>query len=375
MLKRIAALWVGCFLSALVFANPISPTTPTPPTPTDPSPTLESLINRYVQAFQLSPDNQFKLAAYAELKGKYQSESDALKLQFGSLGEVSLFPNNLLFRTGDHRVYHLNTGEVSEEQSARINEELRQLFERVILLGNHGTHPLHIEFVDRYLSRKNLEPFTKLFVRHILIKYGRYDHRNQEVRFHTDWLPERTFNYRSPEDDRIVKKTMRPMSVTLSEFSLRGYYLWSGGTVFIEDVNRKVAFATGEQYDPNIDAFKVFAQKLFVQTVQYISRMESERLQMLAEVGTVVTNPMRSAPSTSAPSAGKPSKTTGVQPLYHPDGWIPMMLTILRSQKILISDQEIISLFVDQEYFPKLYEQLTQEEKKEVDRFLARREE
>ncbi|MEM7372348.1 MAG: hypothetical protein AAF587_27260 [Bacteroidota bacterium] len=369
MLKRITAFVVVCLLSPLVFANPFSPTSP----PSDPSPSLESLINRYMTAFHLTPDNRFKLAAYAEMKGRYMSDTRGLNLAFGSLGEVSFFPKNLLFRTGDQRVFHLNTGEVSQEHSSRINEQLRELFDRVILLGNHDAQEAHIGFVDEHLAKKNLEPFAKLFMRHILIKYGKYDSSKNEVVFHTDWLPEKTYNYRNPKDASIVKKHITPLAIKLSETILRGYYLNTGGTVFIEDVPRAVLFATGEEYDPHIHAFKLFAQKLFVQTVQYISRMESQRLDALSNAGEVITNPMASTASSKKSVLRPQSSTTSsiIKPLYHPDSWIPMMLSILRSKDIHISDAEIISCFVNQEYFPKLYKQLTIEEKEKVDQFIA----
>lgn len=366
MLKRISTLCVGCFLSALVFSSPILSSFSSPSN----TPSLESVINRYVQSFHLSPDNRFKLAAYAELRGRYLSESQGLALHFGSLGELSFFPKNLLYRTGDQRVYHLNTGEVSSEHADRINQQLSEMFERVILLGNHNAAPAHIDFVDTHLAKKNLEPFSKLFIRHILIKYGRYDSIQKEVIFHTTWLPENTYNFRDPENAQIVKKHITPLAMKLSKKILRGYYLTTGGTVYMEDVKREVSFATGEEYDPHIHAFKLFAQNLFVQSVQYISKMESRRLNDLSEVGAVITNPMQAS---SKKRSIRPHAASNIKPLYHPDGWIPMMLTILRSKKIHISDQEIISCFVNQSYFPKLYEQLTQEEKSKVNQYLASR--
>ena len=69
-----------------------------------------------------------------------------------------------------------------------LNEQLDDMFEKIILLGNAGASQEHVKFVDRSLARKNIEPFEKVYLRHILLKYGKFDLENQEVTFHTDWL-------------------------------------------------------------------------------------------------------------------------------------------------------------------------------------------
>ena len=77
----------------------------------------------------------------------------------------------------------------------------------------------------------------------------------------------------------MVKRHVTPLKIKLNEEVIRGYYINSGGTVYIENVDRDVYFATGEQYDYNVSAFKLFVQKVFVQTIQYISQKETNRLE------------------------------------------------------------------------------------------------
>ena len=50
---------------------------------------------------------------------------------------------------------------------------------------------------------------------------------------------------------------------------------------------------------------------------------------------------------------------SGIKPLYDKYNWIPMMLGIMRSNNISIADKDVIEYFIDQPYFPILYDQLT----------------
>lgn len=368
--KPLLGLFVLCLFFAQSFAqNPGKETL-----------SLEQIINQTLHSYALTSDNQFKLAAYTELKGRYAGSVQTLMLNFGGLGYISFFPKNLLFRTTQNQVFHLNRYETQTANSVILNQQLTNMFEHIILMGNHGADPRHVEFVDKELATKNIEPFDKVFLRHILIKYGRYDSLIQEVSFHTDWLPERTFVYRGPKDEKIVKRHITPLSIKLNEKILRGYYLNNGGTVFVEDVNRNVIFATGEEYDYNVAAFKLFLQKLFVQTVQYLAKTEAKRLEVLAEGQTVMTEMVTYDSEVKQQDkyvAGAKRKAyfrktvarPTVKPLYDHLSWIPMMLSILRLNEINIGRKDVIKYFIDQPYFPKIYEQLIPEEKSAVDAY------
>ena len=355
---------LSCSLS-LIFAQ----------APSKKNATLEEIINKFIGPYSLTPDNQFKLAAYAELKGKFSNSTQTLMLNFGKLGYMSFFPRNCLFRTTNNGVFHLNKYEVNSPTEGNINESLTNMFEKIILLGNHGQDEEHINFVDKHLAKKNIEPFDKIFLRHILVKYGKYDPIMQQVNFHTKDIPSQKFN--NLEEEQLVKKYRTSLSIKLEKGILRGYYLEAGGTVYVEDVNRKIIYATGEEYDYNVTAFKVFLQKLFVQSAQYIVQKEADRLESMEEKESIVTQMVTYTSSIDQPSAyavGSARKTnakkktkSAIAPLYHEYSWVGMMLAIMRSHKIDPGDPEVIKYFVHTEYFPKLYEQLTLAEKARVD--------
>ncbi|WNJ16668.1 hypothetical protein [Pontibacter sp. G13] len=347
---------------------------------------LERVINRLISGYDLTTDNQFKLAAFAEMKGMI-SENGALELDFGGLGHLTFYEKNLLFKPTGKGVYHLDKKQRGTEGSKMINAELDIIFEHIMLLGNHQASAEKIAFVNEHLAKKNLEPFTKIFVRHILLKFGDYHPEDQEVVFHTESLPKNGMMDVDPK--RLIKRHTTPLSIRLNEDELKGFYLDIGGSVFVEDVDREVFYATGEAYSYNVAAFKLFAQKLFVQTVQHISQDESERLDKHARhseavVTTVFTaDPTGSRKPTFADANGMlpgqphpasvPKGSNGIAPLYHKMNWIPMMLSILRTNEINIGDSDVIVYFVDEKYFPSLYAQLTNEEKDRVDTFLADR--
>ena len=342
MLRHLLGL-MACFFLSLALGAP-SPADP-------PAYPLESLINRHLSSYALSKENRFRLALYAELKGDYDPGSGAFTLDFGKLGSLAFFDKNALLRFGQApmRAVHLNRFEHGTPEATLLDTALGDILEQITLLRNGDASPELIRFVDEALARKNLEPFSKIYIRHILLQHGTYDLLRDEVTFHSDALPQ----------GGQVQRPAHPMMIRLSRDVLRGYYLRSGGTVYVENVDRPVRYATGEAYATNVAAFKVFAQQLFVQTVQYVSEAESERLAQSRRI--------LGAPSPQGAVATRPA----VAPLYTPYSWIPMMLGILRNQHINIGDPDIICYFVGAAYFDRLYAQLLPDEKAKTDAYLA----
>ncbi len=354
---------------------------------------LEYIINSLIVDYPFSFENIFRLAAYTELKGMYDSKTNGITMDFGVLGRLTIYQNNCLLRTADNRVFHLDKNNNTSAQVAAINERISELLDHIFLLGNHDADPFLIDFVDTHLARKNIEPFDKIYLRHILIQYGKFDKEHQRVEFHTDWLPEQTFAYRSSKDRSVVKKPINPMKIKLDKNILRGYFIWSGGTVYVEDVKRNIVYATGEQYNYNVAAFKLFLQEMFAQSTQYIVREERRRIQArypepeTAETQPstkpavyAVAEPIPTAMESAAPAKSTTVRTRTVKPVSQEDSrnmfnefdWIPMMLGMLRAQDINIGDPDIIRYFIDEPYFPQLYEQLNKSEKRLVDSFQAR---
>ncbi|MEZ4776835.1 MAG: hypothetical protein R3D00_26910 [Bacteroidia bacterium] len=360
---------------------------------------FEDIINHYLVDHNLSPDNLFRLATYTEMKGEYSDQYKAITLDFGSLGSLAIYEKNYLLRTHPNHVYHLDRENEPGPQAEIMNKNLSGLFEKIILLSNHGAEDQLVRFVDENLSRKNIEPFDKVFLRHILLRYGKFNPELRQVEFHTDWLPGNTYEYQGPNDAQTVRKPIEPMKIKLDEEIVRGYYLWSGGTVYVENVARDVKYATGEEYAYNVAAFKLFVQKLFVQTTQFVVDNEKQRLQELENQSPVIADvvtkrevrPMVAmAPSPSeqmrtrsiSPETAESRNVAGyvrpgapaaplnpVAPLYSELSWIPMMLGILRANGVNIGEKDLIKYFINQPYFPKLYEQLTREERERVDRY------
>ncbi|MEL6654587.1 MAG: hypothetical protein AAFQ87_27680, partial [Bacteroidota bacterium] len=338
----------------------------------------------YLTSYPFSPDNLFKLAVFTELKGRFDPYSQSIHVDFGNLGTISFFSKNCLLKTSSSKVFHLmRDGSSSMAEVAAVNDALHKLFENIALLANHRANPELVAFVDESLARKNIEPFNKIFVRHILINYGRFTPSENKVEFHTDWLPEESTKFHSKEEEALIQKHLTPLRIQLDDHFLRGYYIQSGGTVYVEDVDRKVKYATGEDYDPNVSAFKVFVQKLFVRSAHYIATNESKRLESKPRLAMFVPpaegeiafshqsfipeiERREAAPVSSRKRVANVS-TKGVKPLYHKYNWIGMMLTILREENLSIADPDILVYFVDKPYFDKVYAALTPEEKKAVD--------
>lgn len=375
MLKSTLGFIISCCFLALAYSQPAPRTV-----------TLEEIINQNIGTYALTEDNKFRLAAYAELKGRYAASVQTLSLNFGGLGYLNFYDKNCLLRTGNNQVFSLNRYAYDAPEAEVVNEKLSEMFENIILLGNHGAPMEKILFIDRFLARKNLEPFEKVFIRHILIKYGRYDAEKQMVLFHTDWLPKSARKQSGPGNDKLVKRHVTSLKIMLSENIIRGYYLETGGTVYVENVDRDVFYATGEEYLHNVSAFKLFAQKLFVQSVQYIAEEESRRLEKNAEDASVVTqmvtydseieNQDKYVPGKMRKayySGSNGADLSAVQPLYHQYSWISMMLVIMRSNNINIGDDYVIKYFIDEPYFDRIYERLTLEERKKVDMYKLKR--
>ena len=345
----------------------------------------ENLINTYIHSYHLSEDNLFKLAAYTELKGRYSANNESLTLHFGDLGSITFYQNNCLLKTSYNQVFHLNKGEEGSMNARTMNKALEKLFENIPLLGNHGADPEQIEFVNAHLARKNIEPFDKLFIRHVLIRYGKFDSENKQVNFHTDFLPYNSYSYRDHPNAALVKRYKTPLSIRLDPGILRGFYIRAGGTVYVENVGREVAYATSEQYGHNVTAFKVFMQKLFIQSVQYITQSETQRLKNFALTHPYLGEQIASTEASqsmsfSANSETESGRNTDRKPIskdkkqilapYHHENWIPMMLGMLRTQGVNIGEPAILKYFIHESYFPSIYEHLTVEEKQLVDKQL-----
>lgn len=311
---------------------------------------LETFINEQTGSYPFTQDNRFKLAAYAELKGHYVPQNEGFVLEFGKLGSLGFYENHCLLRTRSSRVYVMERFCLDAIRTAVVNQALSDLFEQVSLLGNHGAEAAQVRFVNAGLARKNLDPFDKLYTRHILLKYGKFDAARQRVTFHTDWLSPAKAGKPDLRAEAIVQRHANPLLMELDTQGLRGYYVKDRGEVYVRDVDREVAFATGERARPNVGAFKLFVQKLFLQSVQYLSEPENI--------------PNARPGSRQEPPAGSPGST-----MYHNYSWIPMMLTILRNHKVNVGDADVICYFVDQPYYPRLYAQMTREERAAADRY------
>lgn len=370
---------------------------------------LEEVIASTIPNYPFTASNAFRLSAYAELKGRYEQTPFSLTLPFGTLGSLTFYRKSCLLRTEAGRVYTLDPARDGVAQATYLNNALGDIMEHIMLLGDRGVDPAKRAFVDQHLARKHIEPFAKLYLRHVMLHYGRFDETNGRLTLHTDWLPEEAIVMRGESDGGTVKRPKDPLMVNLDADILRGYYLKSGGTVYVEDVDRVVAYASGEEYAYNVAAFKLFAQKIFSRTTQYITTQEKARLVALSDqenfpfessitpAPSVVDLGKERAPTPAVgvsrggssrpvsqrpnvrdlrpramlPPGYRPRKrriVTGPQ-LYGPETWITMMLTILRKNGVNIGDPEILPYFIDQPYFEAIYKRLTEEERQAVERF------
>lgn len=307
---------------------------------------IENLLHYHLPAYQFSEDNRFRLAAFSEMKGRYDETGTALSLDFGGLGVMHFFSGNCIFRVQDGRILHLNRFDTDPQRAREMNEALAQVFEKIALLSNYDSDLTLRTVVDKHLAKKNLEPFYKIFVRHLFLKYGKYDPVLDMVSFCSDWMD------REPNGTAsLVRKPVGKLVLELSAASLHGVYGESQGEVYIETVKRGVYYATGEEYSTNVSAFKIFVQQLLMQSVQYMVVEESNRLdQASAPVYT-----SSAGTSAASPNAG--------ETLYSPYNWIPMMLGLLRSQNINVGDKDVSMYLIPKPYFPRIYQQMTQQER------------
>ena len=345
---------------------------------------LETLINERFSDLPLTPDNRHRLAAWSELKGNFSASSNSLTLNFGDIGKLEVYPQNFLLRVGSRRVYHLDRRRMNQRDVAIMNETLHDIFEQISLLANHDADPDLVYFVDEQLARKNIEPFSKLYLRHVLIKFGKFDPQRRMVQFKTDWLPVNSFEYEMPGEagTTLVRKPIVPMLIKLDEATVCGYYLRSGGTVYVEDVERNVFYATGQGYSPNVSAFKIFLQQLFTQTTNYVVKEEEARIieyrqnqrrpQQQArpsrpQIASVSSRSMFARGSSRGQST-QAEQAPAVKPLYPQDEWMGKMLGLLRLQNA-VTDPDVAEFLVKQSFFPELYKRLSEEEKGFYDRY------
>lgn len=339
---------------------------------------MERLINSYLDSYPFHSDNEFKLAAYAELRGTYSARDRAFVLPFGDLADLAFYPHNCLLKV-NRQVFYLDIGDDDPAKIRAFNRALEEVFENISLMGNHGATPEHIRFVNRWLAKKSIEPFDKIFTRHILLKYGKYDSRMRQVVFHTNWIAGKDIAYRGSGDKQLVRKPTTPLKMVLDSINLRGWYLKVGGYVYVEDVRRPVAYATGEQYSYNLSAFKLFVQKMFVQTAQEVVAEEARRPKpMLTKVSRrkqiqarteVMDRPRPMAHHTRGEGPPVSKHRQVPAPLYHDKAWIPMMLSMLREKNIRVTDPAVLQHLINKPFFKDVYQYLSAEERALVDRY------
>jgi hypothetical protein len=343
---------------------------------------LEQLINSYLQAYPFSPENAFRLATYMELKGHYDPAVNAMSVAFGGIGSLTFYERNCLLRFGQHGVYALDQRRSRVAEVEAMNKALSEVFEQIFLMGNAGLDPGRVRFVERNLARKNIGPFDKILLRHLLLRFGRFDSTFQRYELHTEWLPDLEFAYREYGDRSAHQKPKTPLFIKLDPSVLRGFYLRTHGTVYVNDVDRELLYATGESQGPNVTAFKAFAQKVFTQNTLYLVQAEQKRLAAL-EIKVNLPNQLAEGelPLIASTVSG-PARPRSVQPKgyststpkqeavhrYHEYHWVPMMLGLLRNKGISVADPDILPYFVEEPYFPFLYELLTPAERAAVDR-------
>ncbi len=332
---------------------------------------LEEIINECMDGYPFTDDNRFRLSAYAELKGKFGEGSSILTLDFGSLGTMFFFENNCLLRNAENNVFYLNKDDDNPPLAKALNEGIEFIFEKINLLGNHKASMAQIDFIDAKLAKKNIEPFYKIYIRHILTKYGQYDSTKNQVLFHTDYISDVN------KLDESVRKNSTPMKIVLEDSYIKGYYLDVGGEVYMYDEEREVFYVSGEDFNyNNVTAFKLFIQKLFAESIQYVAAEESKRIAGISRSSQVRDGVIAKAASSAYPMRKltrkqKEDMENALNEMYGPYSWIPMMLNMLRDNRVNIGEPDIIKYFVDLEFFDRLYAQLNTSEKEMVDDYLV----
>lgn len=338
LLVHLRSGFAACFLFCLTFVG-LNAQTPVI------RHTVTQIINRHFDGYPISFDNQLRLAIYAELKGRYGATHRQILLDFEEFGEISFYADNCIIKSPEGVI---NLNKQDGPPHAEANQLIHGILENLMLFSNHRAAPDHIAFVDHWLARKNIEPFHKIYTRHLLLRYGRFDAAAQQLVFHTDYI--------SPTEDvnaSLVKAHKTPLKMVLDSTSLRGYYLKAGGQVFVEDTHQALWYATeeGKAYN-NITAYKLFLQLLITETIPYISRAEDTRQQKIDRVRQIISQ-----------REGKPLSR------YSSDEWILFLLSSLRSQQISPSDPDILRHLVRQPHFDRIYAHMTEEEKAAADSY------
>lgn len=308
---------------------------------------IAEVINKHLDGYGFSSDNLLRLAVYTELKGQYQAAHRQILLDFGDIGKISFYEDNCLIRAGGATLNLNKDGNIHTDQA---NEVVGELLEKLMLFSNHQADEAHIRSVDRMLLRKNIEPFHKIFTRHVLLRYGKYQAADSSILFHTDYI--------KPGDDvnaNLIQKHKTPLRLILNKDGLRGYYLRTGGEVYVNDSKQKLWYATSEatQYN-NITAYKLFIQSLLTETIPYVSQEETYRQRSIRHIEDA----MHAADvKISAPSR------------YQKDEWIGQMLHTLRTNGVSPTEPYILKHLSRQAYFSKVYEQMTDEEQDAADAY------
>lgn len=355
-------------------------------TQAQPATSVESLINRYLRAYPFTPENTFRLGVYLEMKGQYDEAAHAMTVNFGQLATLTFYPQSCLLRAGRFGIYSLDQQGNRPVDIEAMNQALSAVFEQIFLMGNAGTNRNLVRLVDQYLIRKNLAPFDKILLRHLLTRYGRYDSIYNRVELRTEWFPEAPLRYRDQAARQAREQDFSPLYLKLDKGVVRGYFLRAGGTVYVEDVEREVLFATGEIQTPSTQAFRTFVQQLFVQTTLYLVRAEEKRMAMLelstrlpdrfsaGELPVLADNEIAVGPR-GGEMLPRPegyrvrAMADTMAQEYHPFHWVPMMLGMLRDRNVSIADPDVLPYFIDAPYFDFLYGLLTPHEQEAVDRY------
>lgn len=312
---------------------------------------MEAFINQHVQRYALSPTNLLRISAYTELRGE-PSADGSVRLDFGTLGELNFYQRNCLLRTSGAGVHHIAPNEQSSPHAKAMDEALDGIFEHIALLSNGEASAQKIAFVDAQLAPKTLDPFHKIYARYLLLHYGRYDSIRQEVVVKSQWLPQTAAVRQAQYEGKL-----NPLTLMLTPYELRGYYHRTHGEVYIQNADRKVIYATGEQAHANVAPFKSFLQKM----MNFLPHNKGLSPQSVVDGLTV-----------SLRSSGAKTANGSELNLYHQYSWIPMMLGLLRQRDLSFGDPEIVCYFVGKPYFERIYQQLTPSEKHDVDLYLQR---
>lgn len=352
--KRFSLYILFSFLFSYLLADPT-------PSNNERAP-VERLINEIVYAYNIDEKNLTRLAAYTELKGVYTRETGHLQVHFGSYGTLQFFKASCLLKTYDG-YYTLSPEEQDTSKLFSFNRALFNLLESIPLLSNQYASPNHVAFVDRCLSRKSLAAFDKLYVRHILIKYGKFD--QGQVSFQDNWLPEHIFVEVDQDTRALKRKGSRRLKLTLTEKELRGYYLDIGAEVYARDANRKVIYASGEILPKNIGPLNLFVQHLYIQTAQFITKDKPE----IGRMEKRDTPILAVAPKTNFSVTDHPGlqhrSLKEIKLNNHPyqmHSWIPTMLGLLRYHDIEFHDPDVANILISHPSFDVMLDFMTTEE-------------